>query len=722
MTSMSQRLLGLDPIDVGGATAKASFAKALTERCVDGDRIDALVDVILVSRQGVDPRVRDVAGLYGKEELAPGKTLGPFAVLKKLGDSELSTVYLTRRGNEERVLKVLKREACRDKRAVQRLLTANRLVASVDHAGLPKGIDAGETDGSYWISYVHVDAQTLSARLARTGPSHINELKPTLHAILEPLAALHQARIVHGDLKLENVLVGRSPEGGLRVTLIDFGTDRLRQRPTVANGHTGVLAVIGSPKTIAPEQVRGLRADSASDVYSFGAMMYELLSGKPVFAFDTATDAAFAHVSQAPEPPSAKAPRGWITKDVDQFVLALLAKDPAKRPKDAAAVLDQLESLGRASSAMRAAQAVFPEERLTTLIDLLIAAPDDAEAAIALEAAIEEGADATKVAEAFDQASDGVDLSDEDGLEVKKSLLYRAGRIFDAAVKDKERAERVYAELVELDPKDEIALIALDEVRKALGKYEEIVESLMARSELEAPGEERSRIFAEIGRICATELEDPDQGILAYARALCEAPTTRELADEIERLAGGKVHLWNEVLAPSPRGARRDAVVDRAQQAPRVRGPLVRAEARTPRHGAAGLPADPHDRSRERRGLRGAHERSTARRSSGPSSRGARRPRRRGRQLSPRPRSTHRGGGALRAEAQRRRSREGDLRAGPGRGPGPPRRRATRWRASPSARATSSRSCAPRAARRVAARSGEGRRPRSRWPRSTRTT
>ncbi|MGH7295857.1 MAG: protein kinase domain-containing protein, partial [Polyangiaceae bacterium] len=200
MTSMSQRLLGLDPAEVGGATAKASFAKALTERCVDGDRIDALVDVILVWRQGVDPRVRDVAGLLGKEELAAGRALGPFLVVKKLGESEMSTVYLAKRDGEERVLKVLKREACRDRRAVQRLLTANRLVAGVDHAGLPKGIDAGEIDGAYWISYVHVDAQTLSARFSRTGPSHINELKPTLQAVLEPLAALHKARIVHGDL------------------------------------------------------------------------------------------------------------------------------------------------------------------------------------------------------------------------------------------------------------------------------------------------------------------------------------------------------------------------------------------------------------------------------------------------------------------------------------------------------------------------------------------
>src|ERR1700722_7077333 len=297
LTTMSQRLLGLDPEKVGGASAKASFAKALTEHCVDGDRVDALVDVILVSRQGVDPRVRDVAGLLSGDDLPAGGRLGEFTIVKKLGDSELSTVYLAKRGDEERVLKVLRREACRDKRAVQRLLTANRLVANIDHPGLPRGIDAGEADGTYWMSYLHVDAQPLSARFARTGPSHINEIRPILRSILDALSALHKARIVHGDMKLENVLVGRGGgEGGPRVTLIDFGTDRLRHRPTVANGHTGVLAVIGSPKTIAPEQVRGVRSTPASDVYSFGAMMYELLSGKPVFHAESATDAAIAHV------------------------------------------------------------------------------------------------------------------------------------------------------------------------------------------------------------------------------------------------------------------------------------------------------------------------------------------------------------------------------------------------------------------------------------------
>jgi tetratricopeptide (TPR) repeat protein/tRNA A-37 threonylcarbamoyl transferase component Bud32 len=557
MTSMSERLLGLDPEEVGGSSAKASFAKALTERCLDGDQIDALVDVILISRQGVDPRVRDFASLLGKEEIAPGKALGPFVVVKKLGESELSTVYVARREDEEHVLKVLKREACRDKRAVQRLLTANRLVAAVEHRGLPARLDAGETEGAYWISYAHVDAQTLASRFARSGPSHINELKPILLGVLEPLAALHKARIVHGDLKLENVLVGRGPDA--RVTLIDFGTDRLRQRPTVANGHTGVLAVIGSPKTIAPEQVRGLRADAASDVYSFGAMLYELISGKPVFSFESATDAAFAHVTKAPEPPSVKAPRGWVGKDVDQFVLALLAKEPERRPRDAAAVLAEIESLGRASAAMRAGRP-FSEERLGELVDSLVAMPDDPEAAIALEGSIEEGADPTKVAEAFEQAARGVDEFTEDAPETRKSLLYRAARIFDVTVRDKERAERMYAAIVELDKNDEIALVALDEVRKALGKYGEIVESLMARTEQQPPGEQRARMFAEIGRICTAELDDPDQGILAYAQALCDAPATRELADEIERLAGRKPQLWSEVLAAVTEGVKSEAL------------------------------------------------------------------------------------------------------------------------------------------------------------------
>ena len=80
---------------------------------------------------------------------------------------------------------------------------------------------------------------------------------------------------------------GNFEQGDPRVTLIDFGMDRLRQGAAFENGRSGVLAVFGSPKTIAPEQVRGQRAAPATDIYAFGALLYELLTGKPVFPFET---------------------------------------------------------------------------------------------------------------------------------------------------------------------------------------------------------------------------------------------------------------------------------------------------------------------------------------------------------------------------------------------------------------------------------------------------
>ena len=129
---------------------------------------------------------------------------------------------------------------------------------------------------------------------------------PVLRGILEPLALLHKNGLVHGDLKLENVLLGKAGASGApSVVLIDFGGDKLHRGRVVSNGYLGALmAVVGSPKTIAPELVRGKPADPRSDVYAFGSMLYELLSGKPVFTTQNATDAAFMHLTKDPEAPS----------------------------------------------------------------------------------------------------------------------------------------------------------------------------------------------------------------------------------------------------------------------------------------------------------------------------------------------------------------------------------------------------------------------------------
>ena len=561
MTSMSERLLGLVPDEVGGASAKGSFAKALTERCFDGDRVDALVDVILHSRKEVDPRVRDIVALMGKEELAIGRQLGDFTIQKKIGESDLGIVYQAVRADGAAkvtyALKVLRREAARDRRAVHRFLTANRLIGTVDHPGLPRHLEAGEIEpGVFYVAYEYIDAQPLTARLARSGAMSYDALRPLLKGILEPLAAIHRAHLVHGDVKTENVLVqaNSADANQPRVTLIDFGTDRLRVRQVQSNGHTGLLAVFGSPKTVAPEIVRGRAADPKTDVYAFGAVLFELLTGKPVFIHESATDAAFAHLSSEPEPPSTRAPRGLVSRDIDAFVLSLLNKDPARRPKDATAVLDALESIGRASAVTRAARGQdISAEKVQSMIDKLLAAPSDREAAIELEMAVEEGAEPARVGEAFAAAAAQVrgDEGSEDDKETKKALLYRAARIFDSAAKDKNRAEQTYAAIIALDPSDEIAMIALEEARKALGKYEELVEMLLEKSQAAPPGEDRGRALAEIGRLYANELEDNDQAVVAFTQALCEEPSNDEYAAEVERLcesARQKQSTWQETL------------------------------------------------------------------------------------------------------------------------------------------------------------------------------
>ncbi len=552
MTAMSQRLLGLDPQEVGGASAKASFARALTERCMDDDRVEALVDVILVSRREVDPRVRDVATLLSGSEIPAGQTIGPFTVQEKIGEGELAFVYLTERDYRPYVVKVLRRDASRDRRAVARFLTANRLVAGVAHEGLPRGIEAGElADGTAYVAYEYFDAQPLSQRFARSGPSRMHDLHPLLRAIAEALAALHKEQLVHGNLKLENVLVGRVPgrtaSENVKIHLVDFGTDRLRHRTVAANGHSGLLAVFGSKKTIAPEQVRGKPADSRTDVYAFGAMAYELLSGKPVFPAEHGADAAFAHLTQEPEPPSAKGLRGSIPKDVDAFVLSLLRKDPAERPKNGQALLEALDALNEADLDLKVS--TVDPEYVVNLENVLMSEPADLQAAAALEQAVEYGASPKDVAESFMLAAnqirvDGDELSDD----TKKSLYFRAARLFETGL-DKAKAEEVYASILELDPADEAAKIALEGVKKQLGKYEDVIEILLARSQDATSGEARGRAMAEIGKLYAYELEDTEQAVVAFTQALCEAPRVAEYAAELERLASDKVERWNDVLA-----------------------------------------------------------------------------------------------------------------------------------------------------------------------------
>ncbi|RYZ67364.1 MAG: serine/threonine protein kinase, partial [Proteobacteria bacterium] len=302
LTALSRDLLGLDPKDVGGEAAKASFARALAERCLDADRVDALVDCILFRKKSVDPRVYDAVSRWGKETLEPGKAIGPFTLKETAREGELAFVGQAERTGEPAepgtryMMKILKRASHGDRRAVQRFLTANRLASAISHPGIAPKLTAGELpDGTAYVAYHYVDGETLDERLKRKGPSSFAELRPMLKSILEALAALHDAGLVHGDLKLDHVVV--TPDD--RAVLVDFGGDKLRRStlPTSASSGGKGGGLFGGGPGVAPEVLRGRAADARSDLYALGAMVYELSTGKPVFEADTLADLALAHLT-----------------------------------------------------------------------------------------------------------------------------------------------------------------------------------------------------------------------------------------------------------------------------------------------------------------------------------------------------------------------------------------------------------------------------------------
>ncbi len=550
LIALSKDLLGLDPAVVGGAVSKASFARALTERCVADDALEALVDAVLASRTDVDDWLLDLYkrnSLYA-EELRPGETFGAFTINRKLGEGPRAAVYAATRKNAtddttvERTLKVFRRDAAGGRRAVQRFFMALRAAARVTHEALPTGIDMGINVGRPWIAYAPIDAQPLAARVARTGPLHINEAREIVRGVLGGLSALHAARVFHGNIKLENVLVGRGEGGKPRAFLLDAGADRLGYG-------AGFLGLSQLVKNVAPERIRGAQANEKSDIYAIGVLLFELLTGKTPFVGENALEIATQHLKQAAPSAQATGPKGWITKEFDELVARLLDKSADGRPLNVRAVLDIVDP---AAKPAEEAKPKFTDEQINDLADMLLADPTDNEAALSLESAVQQGAEYAKVADAFVIAAGEVDEGSSAGekikaVELKKQLLQRAVRTYDKGG-DLEKAEELLLQVIELDEEDESAFAALEDVRRRRGKYEEVVEMLLERSEKAQDPVEHARVLNVIGSLYVKELEDIEQGVFAFAQALSIQPQNADYARDLEKAAGGDMKVWAEAL------------------------------------------------------------------------------------------------------------------------------------------------------------------------------
>ncbi len=211
----------------------------------------------------------------------------------------------------------------------ERFVREARMAARLSHPNIVTVYDVGEDDGIPYIVMEYVDGETLGDLMARSGPLDPDRGVDLVLQVCAGLEHAHAAGLVHRDIKPQNLLV--RPDDTLKIA--DFGIARPLDSPTEL---TQVGTVLGTAAYLAPEQALGAPVTGAADIYSLGAVTYELLSGKPPYEFDTLVELT---VKQREGPPPRLA---GVSSELQEVVLRCLAVEPEDRPRSAAALAHEL--------------------------------------------------------------------------------------------------------------------------------------------------------------------------------------------------------------------------------------------------------------------------------------------------------------------------------------------------------------------------------------------
>lgn len=269
--------------------------------------------------------------------IAPGTSLGSYEIIELLGAGGMGTVYRARdrRLSRDVAIKVLAEAVTHDPERLARFEREARLLAALNHphiAGI-HGID--EAGGQQFLVMELVEGETLSARIA-SGPVPLDEALSIARQIAEGLEAAHEKGIVHRDLKPANVQIGRDG----RVKLLDFGlakafdpdpsasgVDSLSRSPTISHQMTGIGVILGTAAYMSPEQVRGRALDRRSDIWSFGIVLYEMLTGRRLFTGETVSDTLASVLKTDPD-------WGNLPAETPPTIRRLLARCLERNPKE----------------------------------------------------------------------------------------------------------------------------------------------------------------------------------------------------------------------------------------------------------------------------------------------------------------------------------------------------------------------------------------------------
>ncbi len=258
---------------------------------------------------------------------------GRYRVISRLGSGGMAEVYLAQDlllGREVAV-KVLHHHFAEDQEFVERFRREASSAAALSHPNIVAIFDRGEWNGTYYIAMEYVAGRSLKTIVREGGALDPALAIDIVVQILRAAQFAHKRGVIHRDLKPHNVILDE--EGRARVT--DFGIARAGASDMTLTG-----SIMGTAQYLSPEQAQGHAVSDASDLYSVGVILYELLTGVVPFEGETAVAIAFKQVSAEPRPPSELNPA--LPRSLDVVVLRALAKDPAQRYADAGELIAAL--------------------------------------------------------------------------------------------------------------------------------------------------------------------------------------------------------------------------------------------------------------------------------------------------------------------------------------------------------------------------------------------
>jgi hypothetical protein len=266
-------------------------------------------------------------------------SLPGYAVGRRLGKGATGTVWLARQQSLDRevAIKVLSPRLAADRAFVARFQDEARAAASLNHPNVVHVYDVGEVEGTHYLSMEYMEGGCLETRLKAEGPL---PWRKALEVLADGARALDYASsrgLVHRDVKPANLMLGADG----RARLADLGLATATEAEAVEEA--GGRKLVGTPQFLAPEVIRGGAATPASDLYSLGATLYRLLSGRKAFEGEKAKEVLKSVLQDEPEPLGPRVP--GLPAGVADLVMRMMAKDPAQRPASAGVVVQQAEAL-----------------------------------------------------------------------------------------------------------------------------------------------------------------------------------------------------------------------------------------------------------------------------------------------------------------------------------------------------------------------------------------